>query len=74
MIFIMVNDYFTTEPVIISRPSNDTTAEPIDSCNSFIGSQTPGLPAANSVICWRLDGVRQLMRLCFSRGGDMVNE
>lgn len=33
MIFIMVNDYFSrTEPVIISRPSNNTTAEPIDSC------------------------------------------
>lgn len=44
-----------TEPVIISRPSNNTTAEPIDSWEwpAFVGSQAPSLPAANSqcVIC-----------------------
>lgn len=51
----MVNDYLRTEPVIISRPSNNTTAEPIDSWEwpASVGSQTPSLPAANSqcVIC-----------------------
>lgn len=61
MIFIMVSDCFRAEPVIVSRPCDNTTAEPIDSWEwpVFVGSQTPILPAANSQRVadgWRQEG------------------
>lgn len=77
MIFIIMNDYFRAEPVIISRPSNNTTAEPIDSLRmacppALAGSQTPSLPAGNSqrAIQRRLEAGGQLMRLRRSRRGE----
>lgn len=54
----MVNDCFRAEPVIISRPSNNTTAEPVLIHGNGLpspGSQTPpALPAAKQPMCYWL--------------------
>lgn len=55
-IFIKLNDYFTREPVIISRPYNNTTAEPIDSWEwpVFLRSQAPTASPLIQPVCYLL--------------------